>query len=1215
MDGSDRRAITSEGIYWPNGLALDFAATERIFWADAKHHVIESSNYDGSDRKKILSTNLPHPFALTIFEDAMYWTDWHTKTISTANKITGKGFKHVHEGLRFPMDIHSYHVQRQPDFENRCPLDKNKRKGGCSHLCLPTKSSRRCSCPIGLTLLDDQVTCSSVPDRLLLLARKKDIRMRQLNSKTPLKEVDMVIPLDGLKSTIALDWCSETDTIFWTDIGRSSISKAHLDGSNQEVILSSNLVSPAGLAYDYISKKLYFTDAGTNRIEVTTIDGHQRALLIWQNLFKPRDIVVHPIEGLMFWSDWSDTPLIEKAGMDGSRRTSIVSENLLFPNGLAIDHSDNRLYFVDAGTKALEYVNFDGTGRHRFLTEGIAHPFGLDIYEKLVYWSDWDLQSIQLADKESGQNRKNMITNTSDLMDIRVFHRTRAKFSNPCGKNNGDCSHICLLRPGRQISCACPIGVKLTGDNKTCKDGPSSYIIFAHRVDIRQVSLDIDYMIDVVLPLPPISNVIALDVDLVTGYIYWADTVEDVIMRASQDGERIEQIVGESIDNVDGLVIDSAGRKIYWTDSGRHSIEVSELDGSNRKVLVWQDLESPRGICIDYLDGYLFFSDWGSKPRIERADMDGERRSRILTNNIGWPNGLAVDQKMLYWTDAQLNHIESCDFNGNFRKKIITSLAHPYGITVSKTHIYWTDWKTNALHAAEKLNSTAKSIVAKNLEGLMDVKVVQNQGQHFENACGNNNGGCSHLCIRKPNGYSCQCPTGIKMKADGKNCEDLPMSYLLIALRSGIGRISLDTPELFDVVLPIDGVHGAVVVDYHYKKSLLFYADVNVDAIRRVNMKNYSDTQTIVSTGLNTPNGIAVDWLSDNIYWSDSALKIIEVARLDGNCRKTILRDELDDVRAMILFKYYLFFADWGHSPRIERSLLDGSERKSIINSELGFPTGLAIDFQTKKLFWADALQDKIETSDLDGKNRKVVIPHAEHPFGFTLTSGYYYFTDWYNKSVIRSPKSGGQPEEVRHGLRGALEIRSVSADRQPIHWNPCSTSNGGCSHLCLWKGKSYICACPNVKDSRTCKTDPAFIVPITPPDGKEDDDDFSTYAPSTTEPTVGPLITHTQLFYITLILTAILCLVLFIILSKCENFKLIEDCNTFILLLVLVLNSRKRRVRKDSARQLTFSNPNYNGADYVESAGSSTKSTIWKRFKYDKAQVRDLHESFSLFY
>lgn len=560
MDGSERQPITNDGIYWPNGLAMDFS-TDRIYWADAKHHVIENSKLDGTDRKKILSNNLPHPFALTIFEDNMFWTDWHTKTISSANKVTGKNFRHVHEGLHFPMDIHSYHVARQPAFENRCADDRRKLKGGCSHLCLPNRNSRRCACPIGLTLLDDQKTCTAIPDKLLLLARKKDIRMRQLDSKNPLKEIDMVIPLDNLKSTIALDWCSDTDQIFWTDVGRSTINRAHLNGSNQETVVISNLVSPAGLAYDWVTKKIYWTDAGTNRIEVSTIDGHHRALLVWKNIMKPRDIVVNPPAGQMFWSDWGDTPALERAGMDGMGRISIVSENLLYPNGLAIDFSNNRLYFVDAGTKALEYINFDGTGRNRLISDNLQHPFGLDVYDKTVFWSDWDTQSICTADKHTGKNRRSIITNTSDLMDIRVFHRKRKSVVNPCAIRNGDCSHICLLNP-KNYTCACPIGVKLTEDRKTCKEGPSNYILFAHRIDIRQVSLDIDYMIDVVLPLQPLSSVNALDVDLKTGDIYWADNIEDIIMKTTSDGMNVQQIISESMDNVDGLVIDSITRKV-----------------------------------------------------------------------------------------------------------------------------------------------------------------------------------------------------------------------------------------------------------------------------------------------------------------------------------------------------------------------------------------------------------------------------------------------------------------------------------------------------------------------------------------------------------------------------------------------------------------------------------------------------------------------------
>lgn len=60
-----------------------------------------------------------------------------------------------------------------------------------------------------------------------------------------------------------------------------------------------------------------------------------------------------------------------------------------------------------------------------------------------------------------------------------------------------------------------------------------------------------------------------------------------------------------------------------------------------------------------------------------------------------------------------------------------------------------------------------------------------------------------------------------------------------------------------------------------------------------------------------------------------------------------------------------------------------------------------------------------------------------------------------------------------------------------------------------------------------------------------------------------------------------------------------------YLLSTVLVLNSKKRKdnlTPTGSTRSvLTFSNPNYNGAD---GSAPEPKVTIWKRLKYDKAQV-----------
>lgn len=470
--------------------------------------------------------------------------------------------------------------------------------------------------------------------------------------------------------------------------------------------------------------------------------------------------------------DWGKNPQIEAAWMDGSNRKTIVSKHLQWPNGLAVDYAANRLYFVDSGTKTMETVNFDGSGRQIILDEGLEHPFGIDVYDQKVFWTDFKTLNVESADKLTGRNRQVLIANLTDLMDVRVFHHDRKTISNFCSISNGDCSHMCLLSPQSGYKCACPIGVKLSQNGKTCKDGPTDFIVMARRTDIRQISLDIDYFVDAVLPLPPMTSAMTVDVDVVTGDIYWSDTADDSVMKSTSDGIYFSKVIGDSIGSVDSLVVDSIGRKIYFTDSTRLSIDVCELNGTNRAALIWTDLEAPRGIAIDYMEGLIFWSDW-MKSKIEKAHMDGDKRTKIVDNDLGWPNSLAIFGERLYWTDAKLKRIESCNYDGLQRRIVIKDLEHPYGLALTNQHIYWTDWKTNALHMLDRRNTTGPQIVRDNLEGLMDVKVIQKEEKRMENVCGHNNGICSHLCLRNPKGFSCQCPTGTKLKSKTE-CSTLP---------------------------------------------------------------------------------------------------------------------------------------------------------------------------------------------------------------------------------------------------------------------------------------------------------------------------------------------------------------------------------------------------------------------------------------------------------
>lgn len=61
----------------------------------------------------------------------------------------------------------------------------------------------------------------------------------------------------------------------------------------------------------------------------------------------------------------------------------------------------------------------------------------------------------------------------------------------------------------------------------------------------------------------------------------------------------------------------------------------------------------------------------------------------------------------------------------------------------------------------------------------------------------------------------------------------------------------------------------------------------------------------VIQYGLATPEGLAVDWIAGNIYWVESNLDQIEVAKLDGTMRTTLLAGDIEHPRAIALDPRY----------------------------------------------------------------------------------------------------------------------------------------------------------------------------------------------------------------------------------------------------------------------------------------------------------------------
>uniref|UniRef100_A0A7N6BYU7 EGF-like domain-containing protein n=1 Tax=Anabas testudineus TaxID=64144 RepID=A0A7N6BYU7_ANATE len=1151
MDGSNRRVIADTHLFWPNGLTIDYAG-RRMYWVDAKHHVIERADLDGRNRKAVISQGLPHPFAITVFEDSLYWTDWHTKSINSANKFTGKNQEIIRNKLHFPMDIHTLHPQRQPSGRNRCGTNN----GGCSHLCLPSNKTYTCACPTGFKKVD-HYNCANGLDKFLLFARRTDIRRISFDTEDM---SDDVIPLADVRNAVALDWDAKDGYVYWTDVTTDSINRALWNGTKQEVVVDTSLESPAGLAIDWVTSKLYWTDAGTDRIEVSNADGSMRTVLIWENLDRPRDIVVDPVGGFMYWTDWGANPKIERAGMDASSRIVIISSNLTWPNGLAIDYETKRLYWADAGMKTIEFGNFDGSDRQVLIGSQLPHPFGLTVHEDKLYWTDWQSKSIQSADKLTGLGRHTLAENLENLMDIHMFHRHREIVHNPCDVNNGGCSHLCLLAPApKGSSCACPTGINLQTDGKTCTPGTDNLCLFLCLLVVLRMLHSEGYVLQK-LPLH-------VSVVCPAGKVYWSDSTLKKISRANINGTAHEDIISTGLMTTDGLAVDAVGRKIYWTDTGTNRIEVSNLDGSMRKVLVWQNLDSPRAIALYNEMGYMYWTDWGEHAKLERSAMDGSDRVVLISNNLGWPNGLAIDMagSQLLWADAHTERIEASDLNGQNRRTLVTPVQHPYGLTLLGSHIYWTDWQSRSIQRADKNTGANTITVRANLPGLMDIQAVDRERPLGFNKCGKRNGGCTHLCLSRPNGTSCACPTGILLKGDGRSCDDSPETYLLFSNRVSVRRISLDTNDHTDMHVPVPELHNVISLDYDSVDGKLYYTDVTLDVIRRANLDG-SGMETVISQGLKTTDGLAVDWVARNMYWTDTGRNTIEVARLDGTSRKVLVNNSLDEPRAIAVFPSKGYFSI-------------SSEKANSIMSYRGV----------------------FSSSDLNGKFRQVLVSPVSHPFALTQQDRWIYWTDWQTKSIQRVDKHGGRNKEtVLANVEGLMDIIVVSPHRQ-TGTNLCGVNNGGCTHLCFAKTNSFVCACPDEPDERPCSTISGYV-PTSPARGTS-----STPVPNkipkapTDTPDRGPLLVK----YVFVCFSGYKS-VPFVAGEGLHISYVIGGVLTILAILILIAaliiyRHKKSKFADPGVSNLTYSNPSYRTSTQEVKIEASQKPPIYNQLRYKK--------------
>ena len=93
---------------------------------------------------------------------------------------------------------------------------------------------------------------------------------------------------------------------------------------------------------------------------------------------------------------------------------------------------------------------------------------------------------------------------------------------------------------------------------------------------------------------------------------------------------------------------------------------------------------------------------------------------------------------------------------------------------------------------------------------------------------------------------------------------------------------------------------GVVGFDFDIKNNRIYMTDVISETILSAKLDDPTSATTVIEN-VHTPDGIAVDWVTGKLYWTDTGYKTIEVAEINGTHNMDLVHIDLVQPRAIAL--------------------------------------------------------------------------------------------------------------------------------------------------------------------------------------------------------------------------------------------------------------------------------------------------------------------------